>query len=162
MAGIHETTMSLRFFGDDLDPDEITARLGCPPSTSRRKGDVWTTPKGIGKVARAGFWHLKINKRQPGDLDLQVAELLASLSDDLSVWDDLTMRFEADFFCGFFMRESNEGISLSAKTMKMLRSRNLPIGFDIYDPGQPGRVSAIPVPRPRSGPSGIDNISVVQ
>jgi Domain of unknown function (DUF4279) len=137
MARIHETKMSLRFFGDDLDPDEITSRLGCQPSVSRRTGEVWTTPRGVERVARTGSWLLKIETRHPGDLDLQVAELLASLSVDLSVWDDLTMRFDADVFCGLFMRESNEGLSLSAKTMKNLGSRSLPIGFDIYDPGEP-------------------------
>jgi hypothetical protein len=137
MAGIHETKMSLRFFGDDLNPDEITSRLGCQPSVSRRMGEVGTTPRGAERVARTGSWLLKIETRQPGDIDLQVAELLASLSDDLSIRDDLTMRFKADVFCGLFMRESNEGSGLSAKTMKKLGSRSLPIGFDIYDPGEP-------------------------
>lgn len=137
MAAIYETTMTLRFFGDELNPDEITACLGQPPSVGMRKGESWTTKRGTEAVARTGMWRLKVDDRKPGDLDAQIAELLDPLSKDLSVWQDLTSRFNGNVFCGFFMRESNEGISLSAKSMKDLSSRGLEIGFDIYDPGTP-------------------------
>jgi hypothetical protein len=129
--------MSLRFFGDDLDPDEITARLGCQPSVGVRKDGIWLTKNGTERVARTGSWRLKAADRTPGDLDAQVAELLGLLCDDLSVWLELTERFKADIFCGLFMQESNEGIGLSALTMKELSARGLLIGFDVYDPGTP-------------------------
>lgn len=137
MAKIYETTMTLRFFGDDLDPDEITARLAYPPTVGAKKGGVWITKGGIEKVARTGVWRLKVKDRKPGDLNGQIAELLMLLSDDLSVWGDLTARFEADLFCGIFMIEGNEGTSMSAKTMTNLGSRNLRLEFDIYDPTLP-------------------------
>lgn len=139
MAAIHETTIILRFFGDELDPDEISACLGHPPSVGMRKGESWITKRGTEAVARTGTWRLKVDDRKPSDLDAQIAELLGPLSDDLSVWQDLTSRFHGNIFCGFFMQESNEGISLSAKSMKDLDSRGLEIGFDIYDPGAPNR-----------------------
>jgi hypothetical protein len=93
------------------------------------------TRRGAEKVARTGTWRLVAGKRMPGDLDGQIAELLAGLSDDLSIWADLTARFEADVFCGLFMRGGNEGLCLSAKTLQDLGSRNLPLNLDIYDAG---------------------------
>src|SRR5688572_19374032 len=113
MAGLHETAASLRFIGDDLDPDEITARLGAAPTRSVRKGSTRKTKQGADWVERTGSWHLRVSRRRPGDLDGQIAELLGTLSGDLSVWQDLTRRFRADIFAGLFMQEWNEGLSRS-------------------------------------------------
>ncbi|MBN8841494.1 MAG: DUF4279 domain-containing protein [Sphingomonadales bacterium] len=137
MAAIYETTMCLRFFGDELDPDEITARLGRPPSVGMKKGSTWLTKSGKEKVARTGSWRLEAADRQPGDFDSQIAQILEGLNNDLAVWGDLTTRFKADVFCGVFMKESNEGLSLSAKSMLDLGARQLSLGFDVYDPGTP-------------------------
>ncbi len=71
----------------------------------------------------------------PGDLDGQVAELVETLSNNLSVWQDLSRRFDGDVFCGIFMEEGNEGISLSVATMESLSARGLSINFDIYHGG---------------------------
>jgi hypothetical protein len=38
------------------------------------------------------------------------------MTDDLSVWRSLTERLRVDLFCGLFMREADEGITVSAKT----------------------------------------------
>ncbi|MEG3148690.1 DUF4279 domain-containing protein [Sphingomonas sp. ZT3P38] len=133
MAKIYQTAMCLRFFGDDLDPDEITVRLGCPPSVGMKKGTTWITKSGAERIARTGSWRLKATDRQPGDFDSQIGQILEGLSNDLAVWMDLTKRFKADVFCGVFMEESNEGLSLSAKSMLDLGARRLSLGFDVYD-----------------------------
>ena len=133
MAQIHQTTIGLRFFGDDLDPEEITARLKHPPSFSARKGEIGMTKSGQDRVARTGSWRLNAPDRTPGDLDGQIIELFASLSMDFAAWEDLAGRFGGNLFCGLFMNESNEGLTLSAKTMKELASRGLVLHLDIYD-----------------------------
>jgi len=129
--------MTLRFFGDDLDPDEITALLGRPPTIGAKRDGVWITEGGTEKIARTGTWRLTVEDRRPGDLNGQVSEILAALNDDLSIWADLTARFQADIFCGLWMEEANEAISLSAATMKELSARNLRVWFDVYDPTPP-------------------------
>lgn len=133
MAVIGETRLTLRFFGDDLDPEEITARLGSPPSVGALKGALTITRSGNERIARTGSWRLSASDRIPGNLDGQVAELVEKLSDNLSVWKELSQRFQADVFCGLFMRDRNEGIGLSVATMEKLSTRGLAIGFDIYD-----------------------------
>jgi hypothetical protein len=138
MAALRETTMTLRFFGDDLDPDDVTARLGCSPTFGAKKGSLWITKGGTEKVARTGFWRLIAKDRTPGDLNAQISELLANCTNDLSKWTDLTARFEASIFCGIFMLESNEGADLSPASLKSLGLRNLRLSLDIYDPTPPG------------------------
>jgi hypothetical protein len=134
MGELHETAASLRFFADDLDPDEITRRLGGAPSVGVRKGGIWLTSRGVEKIASTGQWRVTAERRIPGDLDAQVAELLSPLTTDLVVWNELTRRFKADVFCGLFVNGTNEGLSLSPETLEALGSRGLVLGLDIYCP----------------------------
>lgn len=130
-----ETHACLRWWGDDLDPDELTAFLGQQPTTSERKGDVL-----VGKVtsqkrtAKTGSWLLRATERSNGNLNDQIVEILNMLTNDLTVWHGLTAKFEADFFCGIFLRTSNDGLSLKASTVQMLAERGLKLELDIYDP----------------------------
>lgn len=134
MAELSRTVASLRFFGDDLDPQEITLALGAKPTVGVRKGGVWFTSRGVEKLAPFGSWRLNVADKTPGDLDEQVAALLAPLTDDLEVWRTLTTRFQADIFCGLFLKEGNEGLSLSPKTLAEIGNRGLVLDLDIYGP----------------------------
>jgi len=134
MAVLSGSAASLRFFGDDLDPAELTRLLGSQPTKSEWKGEEL-----VGKVtankrtARRGGWWLRAERREPGDFDAQISEILDQLTDDMSIWQDLTSRFRADVFCGLFMKEGNEGFNLSNETLQRLAERGLTIDFDIYD-----------------------------
>lgn len=132
MNYVHKTVASLRFFGDDLDPEEITSMLGVKPTVGVRKGGKWITSIGTEKIARRGSWRIKIDDRSPGDLDAQIANLLAPLTTDLVVWENLSSRFDADIFLGLFLHESNEGISLSPDTLRAVGSRGLELDLNIY------------------------------
>lgn len=132
MSELEKTAVSLRFFGDDLDPDEITRRLGCEPTVGVRKGGIWLTAQGREKVAGRGSWRLHVERRSPGDLDAQILELLAKLSADLNVWTELSERFNADVFCGLFMASGNAGLTLNPRTIAAVGERGLMLNFDIY------------------------------
>ncbi len=132
MGPVSRTVATLRFFGDDLRPDEITALLGRSPSISTVKGEEWTTPSGRIRVAKQGSWRLFAEDLEPGDLDRQLENLLYGLTDNLGVWTNLAARFRADVFCGLFLEDGNEGISLAPRTLTMLGSRGLTLDLDIY------------------------------
>ncbi|THD67302.1 DUF4279 domain-containing protein [Phenylobacterium sp.] len=134
MSELHETDATLRFIGEDLDPDEVTALLGQTPTHADRKGDVRILRDGSEYRERKGSWRRTVQRRTPGDLDGQVAELLSGLTEDMAVWKTLSTRFRADVFCGLFMREGNEGIALSPKTLEALGLRGLTLDFDLYGP----------------------------
>jgi len=109
--------------------------LGALPTTQYRKGDERTSSSGQVYVRKHGAWIITSGDRTPEAIDDQLVELFSQLTQDLSVWSSLTSRYDADVFCGLFMEESNEGFSLKPSTLQALASRDLEIGFDIYDPG---------------------------
>ena len=138
MGPVSTTKASLRIFGDDLDPDEITRALGMPPTKARRKGEPFRNEgTGAEGIARRNGWWLDAEDRTPGDLDGQVRELLGVLTEDLSVWADISSRCQRlDMFCGLFLGEGNQGETLSPDTLQALGARNIELGLDIYGPEQ--------------------------
>jgi len=130
MAVIAETLASLRFLGDDLEPEALTLRLGGSPSASWRKGDVFGVKRPLRR--RTGGWFLRAEKRQPGDLDGQIEEIFSKLTPEISVWRELVNRYRSDLFVGLFLEESNEGIELSSRSLSLLADRGVSLGLDIY------------------------------
>jgi hypothetical protein len=126
--------VSLRFFGDDLEPDEITRALGHFPTEAFRKGDA---RDGGGAARTSGGWLLTGPATDPQTVENTIRALLALLSPDLRAWRSLTRRFHADVFCGIFMDEFNRGFEVSPALMRELAARGLVVGFDIYGPGMP-------------------------
>lgn len=133
MGELSKTAATLRFFGDDLDPGEITSALGQSPTVGVPKGGVWLTFGGVERRAKTGSWRRTTERREPGDLDGHIAELLDPLTQDLDVWRSLTKRFQADIFCGLFLSSGNEGVSLLPSTLAAVGSRGLILDLDIYD-----------------------------
>lgn len=124
------TTACLRFFGETLDPDEITRLLGKPPSGADRKGDIVGPRKN--RVAQRNSWRLEASDREPGDLDSQVVEILGGLTDDLSIWRRATQSCSADLFCGAFLASSNEEFYISPATLLKLGERGIQLSLDVY------------------------------
>jgi len=122
--------------GDSLDPDEISALLGIEPTLGYRKGDTRQTRHGKEVVHRAGLWSLDVRDKSPEDLNGQIAEMLGQLTQDLSVWRALASRYRIDFFCGLFMEDSNEGVTLAPATLRAAGERGIEMGLDIYAPDE--------------------------
>lgn len=132
MGKLLQTAVSLRFSGDSLDPAEISRQLGAAPRLGYRKGELRRGPNGQEFACRTGLWSLSIERVRPGNLDAQIAELLAPLSEDLLIWRDLSSRFGGVIFAGLFLESWNEGIGLEPQTMLALSSRGLGLDMDIY------------------------------
>ncbi len=137
MAAVAATSVSLRFFGDDLIPDSLTRALGRAPTRSAKKSDVIAgRVTGKSRIARTGSWSYALERREPGDLDDQIQKLFGALVDDLSVWRALAAKYEPDLFVGLFMNERNEGLELSVRSLETLSARGVRLGLDIYGPGE--------------------------
>ncbi|WP_312319875.1 DUF4279 domain-containing protein [Stenotrophomonas sp.] len=135
MSAFVHSMASLRFFGDDLVPDEITALLGTSPTQSHLKGqELIGRRTGNKLIAKTGSWRLRAIDRAPEDLEGQIFEILDQLTQDLSVWASLS-RYQPDLFCGLFMGSSNDGISLSAKALLAIGQRGISLDLDTYDAG---------------------------
>ena len=134
MGPLSRTAATLRFFSDDLNPAELTRRLGQQPTVGVAKGGTWVTELGAEKVSLRGAWRLEAPERNDGNLDAQIRGLLDPLSSDLANWEDLTNRFQADIFLGLFLENGNEGVTLQPNTLAAMGLRNLALNFDIYGP----------------------------
>ena len=133
MAVVNETLAALRIGGDALDPAEVTRLLGHAPSLAQTKGqEIGRNSAGEPHFAKIGQWQLEASNRSPGDLDAQIDEILSQLSDDLAVWSALTSQYEADLFCGLLLQVSDEGLTLSPKSLAALGSRGIELGLCIY------------------------------
>jgi hypothetical protein len=132
---IDSCSATLRLYGDDLDPDVVTALLGASSTTACRKGDV-TRLKVTTRTERSGKWLLTIEHQAGVTLEEVINALLDRVTGDLAVWGDLTKQFKVDLFCGLQMKEWNRGLSISAETLKRVGERGLELGLDIYYIGE--------------------------
>ena len=86
MPTLNRAVASLRLAGEDLVPAEITEALGAEPSHAYARGDDLPVTKTQSRIARTGQWRLSAIETCPADVDTQVTELLARLTNDLDVW----------------------------------------------------------------------------
>lgn len=132
MGTLHKSAATLGFYGDDLDPDEITEFLGIEPTVGARKGEVWLAGSGVEKTARTGVWRLVADRCKPADLDGQIGWLLSPLPSDPDMWRSLAARYRGRIFAGLFMNSGNEGLTLQPNTLAMMGERGLVLDLDIY------------------------------
>jgi hypothetical protein len=138
MAALARSRAALRLFGADLRPEEITALLGAAPTSSHRRGEPDHRRRSA-RLRTDGGWVLEADDTTPADPDRQIAQILDQLTADPAVWQSLAARFKLDMFCGWFMDELNEGVSLSVASLRSLAERGILLDMDIYggDGGSP-------------------------
>ena len=124
---VDEISITLRIFGDTLDPDEITELLGCTPTTTKQHR----------QTTNRECWLLKGTSSPETNSEQQITSLLNMLTNDLKIWQNLTMRFDVDLFCGLFMETFNRGFELSPSIMRQLAERGIKLTFDIYSEDYP-------------------------
>ena len=128
---VDEATVTIRFFGDDLEPGELTRLLECKPSEAYRKGYIVTTTIKP-RTVKTGMWFLTIKRNSTQTLEEQICQLLEKLTKDLKVWAELSERFEASIYCGAWLKVWNRDVWLNADLLKQIADRNLSIGLAIY------------------------------
>lgn len=142
MAAIARVRVSLRVFGDSLEPEEVSALLGHPPSRSHRKGDKCGPGNRTGShagnhtvkhaIEPTGAWILDSRVSEKSEIEDHIESLLGQLTSDPDEWASLTERFSASIQCGVFLDQYNEGFELSPRLCRALAHRGLVIAFDIY------------------------------
>jgi len=139
MPQVKRSWATLRVIGDDLDPTEITALLGCEPTSKQIKGEtIIGKSTDLARTASFGRWSLKAAAREPEDLDGQITELLSNTTSDLKIWKSIADRYRLELFCGIFLSGSNEGLSISPSALASLGLRHIELGLDIYEGDRPG------------------------
>lgn len=133
MAAIARVRVSLRVFGDSLEPEEVSALLGRQPTRSHRKGDKTSQASATGASTEpTGAWILDSGLSEKAEIEDHVEALLSPVSNDCDEWASLTSRFSASILCSTFLDQYNEGFELSPRLARSLADRGLVIAFDIY------------------------------
>jgi hypothetical protein len=128
---VDEYHISLGFYGDDLDPDEISTRLAGSPTSMCRKGDP-IAEKDNPHVERTGRW-VKSSDTLPGEsLEPQLNQFLASLTQDVSIWRSITKQYKTRFIVSATIRNWNRGLDISPELLRQIADRGLGLGVDIY------------------------------
>ena len=130
---VQKTKVTLNFCGDDLDPRELTERLGGLPTRAATKGGTWLTPSGAERVVPTGRWNLRVDADEATALDAKIASLFASLTPDREAWRDLSGRYRGYLFVGLFLRSPNEELMVAPETSLALGERGLSLRLDIYE-----------------------------
>ena len=128
---VDEAAVTLRFFGDDLDPDELTRILNCKPTEAYKKGDVVTTTMRP-RTIKTGQWFLSFEKNSEQDLEEQILALFEKLPEDLEIWKNLSERFDLSIYCSAWLEGWSRDILLSHNMLKQMSDRNIKIRFAIY------------------------------
>ena len=132
---VDKARVSLRFFGDDLNPDEVTHLLDCQPTEAHKKDDV-VPSKFNPRIVKTGTWLLSFSKKSEEDLEGQISQLLDQLPKNLEIWQNLTRRFDSDIYCGAWLKAWNRDVWLSAGLLSKLSDRGLNLGMAIYCDGE--------------------------
>lgn len=128
---VDECSVSLQFFGDDLDPDAITKILSIHPTKSCRKGDIFRG-KVYDRIEQTGKWLYSVKRRKGISLEEQINKLFDQLPLAPEVWLELTTKFQANLFCGLWLKRWNCEFDLFPETLKKIAEKGLSIGFDVY------------------------------
>lgn len=127
---VDECSIMLRFFGDTLEPESITALLGVQPTESCRKGNLRSSGKP--SAWHTGYWLLDC-ERTTDTADNQIKLLLETdLPQELAIWHSLSANFIAEMKVHFSLARWARGTILSATTLQLLSDRGLRLHLDIY------------------------------
>jgi hypothetical protein len=133
MTDISGSTVSIRFFGSELNPERITQLLGCGPSSAAKTGEKIIKKNGREITVQKGVWLLSYGESDEVLVEEKIERLFGKLTDDLESWREVTKDLDsADVFCGLFIDNWNEGFTLSPAITRKISERNLEINFDVY------------------------------
>ena len=130
MAAIARVRVSLRVFGDRLEPEEVSALLGCEATSSHRKGDK-VSAANLSLIEPTGAWILESPIDERSDIEDHVEALLAAVTSDGDEWASLTSRFSASILCRIAFDGRDGAFELSPRLAHSLAERGLVIAFEV-------------------------------
>ncbi|MFL6679352.1 MAG: DUF4279 domain-containing protein [Burkholderiaceae bacterium] len=128
----HRYTVELRFFGDNLEPADISTRLGLTPSSAlsrlqiaalgRPRLPYWAY-NGNGEVGFSAEW---------GQLEEGLRFLVSTLRSRQENVVAIARQFKGVWWCGHFQASFSGGPTLSPSLMRDLGKYEIPLSIDNY------------------------------
>ena len=128
----HTYTVEVRFYGDDLNPSEISRQMGLEPS-----GSLTRLAASSSSRARRPFWAYNGQGEQGflsewQSLEDGLAFLARRLAPLRSTVVDLSQTFDGIWWCGHFQSSFDGGPTLSSKVLAEIAGFGLPLFIDNY------------------------------
>ena len=128
----HSYTVEIRFYGDNLDPSEISRRMQLEPS-----GSLTRLAANSSGRSRRPFWAYNGQGEEGFLLEWQSLEeglifLARRLAPIRLTVIDLSQTFEGIWWCGHFQGSFDGGPTLSPKVLAEIASFGLPLFIDNY------------------------------
>ena len=130
---IDECGVCLAIYGEDLDPDELTARFGCQPTHAHRRGDK-RGPRSL--PAQKGAWLLELRGEPPDTAEVLTRRIVQSVPSDPELWRHLKDRFVFQMRYGIHLTGWNKGFELPAELVASISRLYASLEFDIYAYGE--------------------------
>ena len=126
---VGRTWATIRLTDADLDPADVTRRLGIEPTTAFRRGDAF----GRGFARTLGSWELTSEGQvATNDLEEHLAWLLDRIEPTSGPFNAVRADgIDADIFC-FLETRGHGGPTFSPHLMGRLAALELVLGLDIY------------------------------
>jgi len=118
---MHRYTVELRIFGPNLDPEEVTRRLGLPPSQVRRKGEPRV--KGAASIWTESMWGFEVRPEGADDwlsLEDGLKAILATFGPKRDQLKHYFGENQACLWCGHFTSSFDGGPTLSPTILSSL------------------------------------------
>lgn len=126
---VDETGVCLAIYGPDLDPAEVSARIGCEPTSAHRRGD---RRRPDSKKYDSGAWFLEERGEAPNGPEQLIRRLMMKLPVDQAVWDALSARFDVQMRIAIHFTGWNKGFDLTSETVAAIGRLHAAVGFDLY------------------------------
>ena len=126
------TRASLRIFGEDLVPDEISSRLDLRPTQTHLRGQ--RKSERVSLAWKDSMWLLQSPLGTEEDLPRHLEWLLGKLEPKAGIVNEISAKFKMDFFCGFSSDNGQGGFTLSTELLRRLADIGIPITLDLYPP----------------------------
>ncbi|MGI8549914.1 MAG: DUF4279 domain-containing protein [Dehalococcoidia bacterium] len=130
MSTVDESVVSFRLFGDDLEPDLVTAKLALTPSSANAKG----TPFGGRSRGhyQTGVWLLDSQLPKEAELNDHLQWLLDRLEPRIEEITEMrNMGYGTDFYCSLFMFREQAGIELTPEILSGIAALGAVLGLSM-------------------------------
>ena len=127
------THVSLRLFGADLDPDEITKELGITADNSYRNGEITGTKTQVRR--KTGYWSVSSSERMDelADTSAHLQWIIDIVDSRKAIFNSYRARgWKIDVWLGIHTSEGHGGPTIPSSIIRALGAIDLDVNLDLY------------------------------
>jgi hypothetical protein len=126
---VDKFSVTLAIYHPELEPDEVSARLGVAPTRAHRRGE---SRRPGSPALPTGGWFLRREALPPSLPSDAIVELLAGLPADGSFWSALRSDYKVQIRVAVHTDGWNRGFSLSPTALARIAATGIEVDLDLY------------------------------